>query len=304
MEERKFIKHVLLFIGINLVFLTGSILIIQAIQSRYSYKNWETESDLLVMPKNKPVDLLLLGTSHSRIFSRDKNHQRVENILNKSMINLGKGGGSGGLISNLVVLKTFYAKGNSAKQIVYFIDSWQLSTSKWNEKGYFLSDEPLDFDLLRYCIRYHVDKDVLINYFKSKYTQAWLQQKPGTREINDQVLKDVDPEAIQKRLASLYLEPYDEKLFSHYAALLEDLILTAKEHNSKLVFIFPSTLLDDTRGKDKVVSLLREFQSKYGIPFYDYSNAITDYHYYCDHDHLNTRGVVYFTEKFLKPLMH
>jgi hypothetical protein len=303
MQVKKFFKTALLFIFINLIILCLSIYIIHAVQSSNTYHNWETDSDLLMMPENKPVDLLLMGSSHARIFTRDKNHLRVEDILHKTMIDIGKGGGEGGIITNLIMLKEFYARGNSAKQIVYFIDAWPFFTAKWNEKSYFLTNEPMDIELTKLCLQYNVDKDVLLNYYKSKYTMDWLQRKPKTREINDEVLQDISQEAIQKRLASLYIEPYDANQFNHYAKLLEDVVQTAKLHGSELIFIFPATLLDDNRGKEKVTALLQKFKIKYNTPYYDYSNTILDYHYYYDHDHLNSNGIIYFTKKYLKPVL-
>jgi hypothetical protein len=302
MQVKKFFIRAALFILLNLFVLAISLLVIRAFENRYQYHNWETDSDLLIIPKNKTIDLLIMGSSHARIFTRDKNHLRVEKILDKSMIDIGKGGGEGGIVTNLVMLKYFYAQGNTAKEIVYFIDAWPFFSKKWNENSYFLTNEPINGDLLQLCLRYHVSKDVMINYFKSKYTIDWLQRAPKTGESNDNVLQDVSPEAIHKRLESLYIEPYNAELFSHYALLLEDAVKTAQEHHSRLKFVFPTTLLDDTRGKDKVIALMREFQEKYGTPFYDFSDAIKDYHYYYDHDHLNTKGVELFTKEYLKKI--
>jgi len=304
MQVNKFILNAALFVLINIVLIWLSLQILKAFENKYSYQNWDTESDGLITPKNKRFDLLIMGSSHARIFARDKNLLRVDSILHKNTIDIGKGGGGGGIVSNLILLKYFYSQGNSADQIVYFIDAWPFFSRKWNEDNYFLTNEPIRYQLFKECLHYHIDRDVLLNYFKSKYTFDWLEQQPQTREINNDVLKDVSPEAIQKRLASLYIEPYDEKLFNHYANLLEEVVELAQAHHSRLTFIFPATLLDDNRGKEKVVKLLTDFKTKYGVGFYDYSNAIQDYKLFYDHDHLNTKGVVFFTEKYLKPIVH
>jgi hypothetical protein len=303
MEIKKFSLRFLYFLLVNTGLLFISIFIIHYIDHRYSYHNWETDSDAMIIPKNEKKDLLILGSSHARIFTRDKNHLRVENILHKSMLDIGKGGGEGGITTNLVMLKYFYEEGNSADQIVYFIDAWPFFSDKWNEKSYFLTNEPIDFKLLKICIEKGVDKDVLLNYFKSKYTMDWLQRKPKSGEINGNELKEISPEAVQKRLESLYIQPYNEELFAHYAGQLQEVVQLAYAHHSKLKFIFPSTLLDDTRGKYKVIELLKQFNAQYGTPFYDYADAIKDHHFYYDHDHLNTKGIVYFTEHFLKPVV-
>ncbi len=303
MQVKKFISGAFLFIGINILVLLISFRIIHYFEHCYQYHNWETDSDLLIIPQNKSVDLLIMGSSHARIFTRDKNHLRVENILHKSLIDIGKGGGEGGIVTNLVMLNYFYDQGDTAKQIIYFIDAWPFFSSKWNEKSYFLTNEPINADLLRLCFQYHVDHDVMLNYFKSKYTIDWLERKPKSREINNDELHDISREAIEKRLASLYIEPYDVNVFNHYAFLMEEVIQLARAHHAKLTFIFPPTLLDDNRGKDKVLKLLSGFKTKYGTDYYDYSNVIQDYTLFYNHDHLNTKGVAFFTDKYLAPLL-
>src|ERR1039458_2780552 len=280
MQARKFFIKALIFILINTGIACLSIQILHYIENRHQYKNFRSDLDLLVIPKNKQFDLLFLGSSHARIFTRDKNHLRAENILHKSMIDLGKGGGEGGIITNLVMAKYFFEQGNSANHIIYFIDAWPFFTSKWNEKSYFLTTEPLSWKLLVLALKYHVDKDVLLNYFKSKYDIAWWQRKPSYREINNDELKYENPEAIKKRIASLYIEPFDEQVFAHYAERLEEVVKLAKTNHAQLTFVFPSTLLDDNRGKEKVIALLQRFKDEYGTDYYDYSNVITDYHYY------------------------
>ena len=303
MSGNKFILKSSVFVLINIALIWLSLEALNLVEHSHTYQNWETESDGLIIHKDKPFDLLLMGSSHARIFARDKNLLRVDSILHKNTIDIGKGGGGGGIVSNLILLKYFYSQGNNTGQIVYFIDAWPFFSRKWNEGNFFLTNEPIRYQLFKECLNYDIDRDVLLNYFKSKYTIDWLDQEPQTREINNDVLKDVSPEAIRKRIASLYIEPYDEQLFNHYAALLEEVVQLVQSHHSKLTFIFASTLLDDNRGKDKVVKLLSGFKTKYGVGFYDYSNAIQDPKMYYDHDHLNTKGVVYFTEKYLKPIV-
>jgi len=303
MEPKKFLIKALLFVIINILIACISIGVIHYFENRYHYHNWETDSDLLIIPNHKSVDLLIMGSSHARIFTRDMNHLRVETILHKSLVDIGKGGGEGGVVTNLVMLDYFYDQGDTARNIVYFIDAWPFFSNKWNEKSYFLTNEPINADLFRLCLHYHVDDDVLINYFKSKYTLEWMERQPKTRTINNDILKDVSKEAIAKRLASLYIEPYDVNVFNHYASLLEQVVEHARAHHAKLTFIFPPTLLDDNRGKDKVLAILADFKVRYGTDYFDYSNEIQDNTLYYDHDHLNTKGVVYFTERYLKPLL-
>lgn len=72
-------------IGLFLPYLSNKV-------ERKGFSNHETESNLFFINDNENFDLLLLGISHARNFSRHKNHQRVEKILDKKFINLGQGG--------------------------------------------------------------------------------------------------------------------------------------------------------------------------------------------------------------------
>jgi len=56
---------------------------------RNDFKNWQTESNLLIMPGDETHDLMFLGTSHARQFSRHNNHTKVSELLNTEFINLG-----------------------------------------------------------------------------------------------------------------------------------------------------------------------------------------------------------------------
>ena len=302
MEVKKFISRFLLFAGINIFLLTGSLLFIHHYENRFAWHNWDTESDISIIPENHNYGLLMMGTSHGRIFSRDNNHQRVEAILHKTMLNISKGNGEGGITPSLIFMKDFYDRGNNASQVVYFIDPWVFYSDKWNDKNFFLFDEPFDLHIMHLCIENSVNNNVLINYVKAKYSTNWLGRKPVCRQENDSFLTEINPEALKKRAASLYLEPYNEKVFAKYAAQLEEIVQIANKHHAKFSFIFPTTLLDDQRGKNKVIALLEQFKAKYGIEYFDYSTVIIDPHLYSDHDHLNTKGVVLFTEKYLKPI--
>ena len=50
--------------------------------------NWMTESNLQIISEGKSYDYCILGASNARVLSRNSNHQEVERILDKSIINL------------------------------------------------------------------------------------------------------------------------------------------------------------------------------------------------------------------------
>jgi hypothetical protein len=61
----------LIFLVLNFSIL-GTVLWFSSGQNRHLHmKNWETESNLLVMGDNNYYNVALLGTSRGRVFSRD-----------------------------------------------------------------------------------------------------------------------------------------------------------------------------------------------------------------------------------------
>src|SRR3989344_9671434 len=116
-----FLKRLLLVFGIN----AGLYLLIAYYPVwRYDFSNGMTESSLLVIPEDGHFDMLFMGTSHSRVFSRSGNHERVENIMGRRLLNISKGGGHGGIVPEKLFLEMFFDRGNQAEEIVYFIDPW------------------------------------------------------------------------------------------------------------------------------------------------------------------------------------
>ena len=118
---RRFILRSVLFI-ISLI--TTIILIItifsQIVENRH-FLNYQTESNLLVFDKNVNYDILFMGISHARNFSRHKNQLRIEEITNKKVANIGQGGGACGVNEQLFYLDYFYFQNNTAKQIIYVL---------------------------------------------------------------------------------------------------------------------------------------------------------------------------------------
>ena len=101
---------------------------------RYDFKNGETEANLPIIKSNQHYDIVFLGTSHGRTLSRFGNHDRVEKILSKKIINLSTGGGRG-IYSSQIYLDYFFKRGNTTDTIVYFIDPWVFYSNKWNEEN-------------------------------------------------------------------------------------------------------------------------------------------------------------------------
>ena len=292
---RVFLAKVLLLAGIVacLVFLVSHVP-----TWRYDFANSQTESNLFVVRKKTHYDLLVLGTSHARIFSRTGNHERVEEILGASMLNLSTGGGRG-VYASRIFFDYFLSRGNTAGTVVYFIDPWVLYSQKWNEDNDLFSNEPITPAFLSFIVRRGVNAATIANYLKTKVSWEWVRQSPKPDTENNIRLDGVDGEAVAKRVESLYPDGLESATFEKYRTELSVLTETANANNIRLVFIIPTTLLGDMPGEDALKQALDEMDAEW----YDLSNAITDPHLYYDHDHLNTAGIVAFTQKYLRPIL-
>ncbi len=272
---------------------------------RYSFTNDTTESDLLAMPKGTSWDIILMGTSHAKIFSRNGNYDRVDQILSKRIFNLAKGGGHGGIFPEQLMLSRFYADGNHADTVVYLVDPWVFYSRQWNEENYFLEDEPFDIRLYFVALWNGVGRSVLINGFQTKLFHRWLLLEPASREPKTDKLLSVNDTQIAQDKKDYYLNGLNQETFLHYTMLFKQLVTLAEENNSRVILIFPTTLWQETPGKNQVLTFFQELQKKHpSVEVHDFSHVITDPQYYYDTNHLNSLGVEYFTRAYLLPLFH
>ena len=261
----------------------------------------QTESVLGSVPAHTAYDLLIMGSSHGRIFSRSGNHRKVEQLLRLKMANIARSGA--GVVPEQAYLEYFYLKGNTTKTIVYFIDPFGLSTERWNERLYFLTDEPFKPIFIPLLFKHGIDADVIYNYIKSKFLKSWQKDHGMIREDATYCLKHRVEESVNKRIAAIYPDGYTEERFDAYLDKLEKVIPYAQSRNCRVIFIIPPTLLGKTPGHDRLVERLKVFQQKYGVKWYDHSMTITNPGMYYNHDHMNVRGVAFFTENYLKPAL-
>lgn len=294
---RKFLLNALLFFLINAGLAGGYIFITQHL---YAYRNADSESHLFVMPRRQQYGVVILGASHGRVFSSAGNHERVERALGKKILNLSKT--AGGLLPEKAYLAYFYDRGNTAEQIVYVLDPFVFFGQRWNDKAFFLEDEPLQFDFFLVALRVGVSRQALINYARSKFTPFWVaSRKPAVIDNDSQALQAVDRDAVAKRLDVLYPNGADQEAFDRYSPLLKEILELAREHRSKVTILFPSTLLGDVPGKTKVQNYLTTLKKDYNFSFFDFSGTMQEPKWFRDHDHLNSAGVEVFSRKYLRP---
>lgn len=270
-------------------------------KNKYTYPRhlpWKTESVLSVIEDNTHYDITIMGSSHGRLFSRNKNHEIVEEKLNRKVATLASA--SSCVVPAKVFLNTFYDNGNSTKLILYFIDPWCLFNDKFNIR-YQYENEPFDQELLENLRKFKVSEQIIDGYYNRTYNQG--HEPLVYKEVNykTDVIEKVDSSLVEKRLNELYENNIGKEISNDYVNSVEEIIDIAHTHDTKIIFIIPPTLYKDPHHKD-LVDVLTSFQIDYKTVFVDMSESIPDSQYYYDLDHLNKNGVELFLELLIKEL--
>lgn len=296
----RFIKKLIYFIAINLLLALTLLIIIKMIEPKYLRTDETTEASFSAIPSNKQFDLAILGTSHAREFSRSGNKPNLESILNKRLWNLSKGFGHGGLVPGIAAWKLFKQRNNSTKQVLYFVDPWIFYYSKWNEENYFLEDEPLQWDIFKNAYRNNAALPVFLNYVKAKFKPSYFLTKSLPLNRNYKQLDSINYINAEKQMKIYYSDSIDVKTLNKYQQLFLEFTQTLNNDGVELIVVIPPTLLNKEPGFDSVWKFLRTIHN---IKVYDHSNAIRDPKLFYDISHLNSKGIEYYTSKFLKPIL-
>lgn len=298
----KLTGKILLFLGLNVLLLGILLGFMNRQVEKHDFNNWTTEANLLHIPADKNFDLLILGTSHARSLARARNHLRMEKILGRDIINLSQGLGGGGLLNQFAFLKYFYKQDNTADTIVYFIDPFVFYNPYFDSKDELYVYEPARFGFFSVLLNLGFDPGVIYTYLYSKFTERWLGHHPFSWKSESSQIENINAVSVFKRYNVVYPNDLDEEVFRDKSALFERITAYIdKKQNHNLIFVVPPGLIE-WPGHDNMISLLKEIKIQYGIPYYDFSDSMKELEYYKDHDHLNTKGVEYFTRNYLKPL--
>jgi len=301
---KKFILKLIVFLtAITTIILSYSYIVSFIVINR-NFKNYETESNLLIIKKNEKFDIAFIGISHARNFSRHKNHLRVENILNKHIINFGQGGSTCSVNEQYFYLDYFYKKGNSVNTIIYLLTPPMIFSETLSKASNTFDVEPFKLDFfLNYLFFFNTEnkEQRLLSYIRTKFEKKWINYKPTSLDSISYKLDKIDSAEVNKGIKSAYTS--DSLLyFEKNCKTIENTILLANENNTEIILIIPPALFGKWLGNQKVCEFAEKMVAKYNIQFFDYSETILEPNFYYDHHHLNTNGVVYFTEKFLKPI--
>lgn len=302
---KKFLSLTIVYI---LLLLVSFLIILEhrsnVVKSRH-FKNFETESNLLVMNSNENFDMLFIGISHARNFSRHKNHLRVENILDKKVINIGQGNGFCGVNELLFYLDYFYSKGNTVSTVVYFISPPLFFSETLPVSSNTFDQEPFELGfLLRYLFFKTENKSQRISsYLQTKHSRNWISFKPFSLDSKDELLDKLDSTTVSEGQQLVYGDSLAFSRFNKSIIRVEETIQLALDNNSKVILIIPPALFGKWKGHNMVENFAKNMLKYEGVKYYDFSESVMSPEYYYDHHHLNTKGVVYFTENYLKPVL-
>jgi hypothetical protein len=301
-EARRFFAKGAAFLLLNLLALVAVSGAASAYVTRQTFTNGTTESNLLMMPSGTDFDMVMLGSSHGRNFSRDGNHERVEEALQGRFCNLSLGNG-GGLVPALASLSVFYARRNSAAHVVYLIDAWVFNARVFNEAHGFAQTEPLALDLLYYLVQGGMDPSALRDYLSSKLGLRWLRTNPRLVDLKAPV-QSIDPVSVELRLKVLYPEGVDSVTVGRYTDVLRQVVRLADRHGSRVWLVRPPTLLGEEPGSAMLTKLLEGLRAQFPqVEVLDTSTGFTELSLFEDLDHLNSAGMEAYAAQVLRPAL-
>lgn len=301
-DLRKFITKIGLFLLFFLgVFLVPTILS-SYIVSRQEFLPWQTESNTLIIKEDDHFDLMFMGISHARNFSRFGNQEKLESIFNKSIINIAQGGNRCGIREQQFYLSYFLAKGNSVDEIIYMISPPMLYSITMPIASNTFRYEKIDWDFVRLYWQFESENknQRLISLFLSKMEERWFLHKP--KEISEQIayIPKIDSLAVQKGFKIAYSgNTLNQKRFEISCKELEETIVLAQQNNIKVSLMIPPAVFGQWPGHANTMAFASEMNQKYGLSFYDFSLSVLAPKYYYDHHHLNTPGVIWFSKNVL-----
>lgn len=304
---KKFTRNIIVYLSLFSLLSIAFMYISSYIVKNRDFKNYETESNTLIINSSEEYDILFLGISHARNFSRHRNHLKIENILTKKIINLGQGGGACGVNEQFFYLKYFYSLNNNTETLIYilsppllFSETLPIASNTFNREVF-----EINF-LLSYVFIKSENKFQRINeYIKTKFQRSWLNYKPHSLEEYTDSLTEIDSVIVKQGLDYAYKQGLNFERFNKSRATIIKTIDLAINNKTNVILIIPPALFGKWNGHFETQKFGEEMEKEYPdkVKFFDFSETVLEPTYYYDHHHLNTKGVVYFTENYLKEIL-
>jgi hypothetical protein len=294
-EIRSLIRDSITFTALSGGVLIGLFLLSWAYTADRDYTNAETEANLPILTSDTQYDVLMLGISHARIFSRHRNHERFEATTGKSMINLSQGGGFGGLDNQLLHLKYFIQKGNSADELILVLSPMLMFNRNPDRTSVAFGREPFDPEFFQFVLQNGVENKhiQLAYYLRSKIYWDWIMTKPFSLDQMDKQIDGLDSAAMKRTMPSAYPYGLDASQFEDRKQVAEAIFKLAKSQNMRISVVLPAALFGKWPGHEQTLQWVQSVQPSYELNIIDLSDKWvmrTDLFY--DHHHLNTEGVM------------
>lgn len=262
---------------------------------RLDFAPWETDSALLRMPRGADARVILLGSSRAQLLSRHApHHQAFETAAGGKVISLALPAG-GGVRPARLLFETCLARGNRADAVVHVIEPFVFYNAGANDYHKFVYTEPLDPVFLRALLRDRYPYRRVLTYLRSKYSWHWWSQRaePLGELAESLAPRDVTPERIADRFASLYIYGLEEERFALYANEVEAIAARCGEAGIPYLLVAPPVLLGEEPGKARMETFIAGLQDRHPhVRYIDMSQALPDPAMYTDLDHLNTAGAL------------
>lgn len=265
------------------------------VTSPIEYSNSETEANLPILTEDRHFDVLMMGISHARIFSRHRNHERFEAETGKSMINLSQGGGYGGLDNQLMHLRYFLHKGNSADELVLVLSPMLMFNKNTDRTRVAFEREPFDPEFFRFVAEHGVENryQQLGYYLRSKLFWSWITTRPITLERMDKQIDGLDSAAMARTMPGAYPYGLDAAQFADRSAVADSILKLAYTEGMQITVMMPASLFGKWPGHDETMAWLETKKQSYGLRIIDLSERwVMRTEYFYDHHHLNTDGVM------------
>jgi len=301
----RFLLKIFLFAIIVISIIFGAAKILSLKNENKSFANYDTDDNLYTIKRNEHFDFLIMGISHARNFTRHKNHLRVEKILNKKFINLGRGGGKCGPAAEYAYLQHFFSRGNKTDYVLYVPTPPMMFSDYLNVNSSIFEMEPFRVNFFfQYLFSEGKNKkQQLYYYITSKFKPQWENLKSVSMDSVGWHLEKYDTAAINLGFKQAYPNGLDSITFERNKLIVKKTIELCLKNNSKVIFMMTPSMFGAWPGHEQVFDYLNEIQLKYPIEIYDYSEVCKDSTLYFDHHHFNSKGVSWFTEVYINKIL-
>jgi hypothetical protein len=300
------IKTVLISLSFVLIILIGLMISTEIVKKRH-FNNYNTESNTLFLESNNQYEVMFMGISHARNFSRHKNHLKMEAILNSKIVNIGQGSGACGVNEQLFYFNYFLKKGNSTSKIIYVLSPPMLFSETLPIASNTFDNEAFEMQFFIDYLRFKSENksERIISYLQRKLHPYWLFKQPQTLDNLKSKLDSLDIAAVQEGQDFAYSgKELNTVRFVKATKAVEEVIAISEKNNIEVVLLVPPALFGKWKGHDETLGFAKEMKKKHpNVKVLDGSETVLEPRFYYDNHHLNTAGIVYFTKFFLQPVL-